>query len=84
MHNDSGLRPVEEPTVRPFHGRPFLVLASDRFVAACLEAVTDDWLRSLPHVGSVDQFVDSTDVLSRVEYASRLRAMFEAGSPRHL
>jgi hypothetical protein len=41
-------------------------------------------LRALPPVGSVDQFVDSTDVLSRADYAVRLRAMFEAGSPRRL
>ncbi len=84
MHNDSGLQAVDEPTVRPFHGRPFLVPASDRFVAACLAAVTDERLRTLPLVGSVDQFVDSTDVLSRPDYATRLRAMYEAGSPRRL
>jgi hypothetical protein len=60
------------------------VLASDRFVDACLSAVTDDTLRTLPLVGSVDQFVDSTDVLSRADYAIRLRAIFESGSPRHL
>jgi uncharacterized protein DUF4037 len=84
MHNDSGLPVVDDPTVRPFYGRPFLVLASDRFVDACLSAVTDATLRTLPLVGSVDQFVDSTDVLSRADYAIRLRAIFESGSPRHL
>jgi uncharacterized protein DUF4037 len=84
MHNDSGLQLAADPAVRPFHGRPFLVLASDRFVDACLAAVTDEMLRTLPPVGSVDQFVDSTDVLSRADYAIRLRAMFGAGSPRSL
>jgi hypothetical protein len=84
MHNDSPLPSVDNSTVRPFYGRPFLVLASERFVDACKAAVTDDWLHTLPLVGSVDQFVDSTDVLSRADYATRLQAMYEPGSPRRL
>ncbi len=84
LHNDSGLQVVDDPTVRPFYGRPYLVLASDRFVEACLAAIGDSWLRTVPLVGSVDQFVDSTDVLARPDYAIRLRAMYEAGSPRRL
>jgi hypothetical protein len=84
MHNNSGLPFVDDPTVRPFYGRPFLVPQSDRFVDACLAAVTDELLRPLPLVGSIDQFVDSTDVLSRPDDAVRLRAMYEAGSPRRL
>src|SRR4051794_39621109 len=77
MHNDSGLPPVDDPTVRPFYGRPFLVLASERFVDACLAAVNDEALRALPRIGSIDQFVDSTDVLSYAQHAARLRAAYE-------
>ena len=53
-----------ETTVRLFHTRPFRVLGSARFVDACLERVTDPWLKSLPLVGAIDQYVDSVDVLS--------------------
>ena len=56
-------QPVDA-TVRLFHERPFRVLGSARFVDACLERVSDPWLKSLPLVGGIDQFVDSVDVLS--------------------
>ncbi len=82
MHNHSGLPTVDDPTVRPFHSRPFRVLDSERFVAACLGAVTDEWLRALPRVGSIDQFVDNTDVLERPDRATRLRAVYDEASPR--
>jgi len=67
-------RPVE-PTARLFHSRPFQVLGSARFVDACLERVDDEWLRSLPLVGGIDQFVDSTDVLSSPSMARRGKSL---------
>jgi hypothetical protein len=73
-HNALGITRHVEPTVRPFHSRPFRVLGSARFVDACLEQVEDEWLRSLPLVGGIDQWVDSTDVLSSPETARRLSA----------
>jgi hypothetical protein len=63
-HNALGLTSPVDATVRLFHGRPFRVLGSGRFVDACLARVTDPWLKSLPLVGAIDQFADSTDVLS--------------------
>jgi Domain of unknown function (DUF4037) len=64
-------RPVE-PTSSLFYSRPFRVLGSARFADACLERVEDRWLRSLPLVGGIDQWVDSTDVLSSPETARRV------------
>lgn len=55
-------RPVE-PTARLFHDRPYRVIGADRFAEACVEAITDPQLQRMPLVGSVDQWVDSTDVL---------------------
>jgi hypothetical protein len=63
-HNALGVTRPVDATVRLFHSRPFRVLGSARFVDACLERVTDPWLRSLPLVGAIDQLADSTDVLS--------------------
>jgi hypothetical protein len=63
-HNALGVtRPVDS-AFRLFYSRPFRVLGSARCVDACLERVTDPWLRSLPLLGGIDQFADSTDVLS--------------------
>jgi hypothetical protein len=61
--NALGVATVEEVTLRPYHSRPFLVLMSDRFADASFNAIDDDSLRSLPPVGCVDQYLDSTDAL---------------------
>jgi uncharacterized protein DUF4037 len=61
-------------TVRPFKSRPFLVLDAGRYVDACLAEVSDPWLKSLPLVGGIDQFVDSADISSS-SYAERFRAV---------
>jgi Domain of unknown function (DUF4037) len=62
-HNALGITDHVEPTIRPFHSRPYRVLASGRFVDACLARVRDPRLRSLPLVGGVDQVTDSSDAL---------------------
>ena len=71
-HNALALTSPVDATVRLFHSRPFRVLGSGRFVDACLARVTDPWLKSLPPVGAIDQFADSTDVLS---YPQRCREL---------
>ena len=73
-HNRLGVTRTEEPAARLFHDRPFRVIGGDRFAAACTDAITDDQLRALPLVGAVDQWVDSTDVLS---HAARVRQLQE-------
>jgi hypothetical protein len=75
-HNRLGITREMDTRSRTFHDRPFRVLMAERFVAACLEAVSDERVRALPLVGSVDQFVDSTDVLSDPERARRLRTLY--------
>jgi hypothetical protein len=77
LQNDTGLADPVDHSARPFYNRPFRVIDADRFTAACLARVHDESLRRLPLVGSIDQFVDSTDVLSHVTTALRLRAMYE-------
>jgi hypothetical protein len=77
MHNSSGLPGVDDPQVRPFHNRPFRVLDSNRFVAAIRNTVDDEWLRTLPLVGSVDQITDSTDVKSSAAIARGLRGLYK-------
>jgi hypothetical protein len=74
-HNRLGVTDPVEPTARLFHDRPFRVIGADRFADACLGAIADDALRQLPLVGGVDQWVDSTDVLSHRE---RVRVLAEA------
>jgi hypothetical protein len=75
LHNDVGVTEAVAPALRPFHDRPYQVLGAERFVAACLEQVDDASLRALPLTGGVDQYVDSTDVLSRPELTKRIGAL---------
>jgi hypothetical protein len=76
-HNAARLTAPADPAPREFFGRGFRVLMADRFVDACLAEVSDEWLRAQPLVGSVDQFVDSTDALHTAN-ARRLRSMYES------
>jgi hypothetical protein len=75
-HNALGITAPVEESIGLFHERPFRVLGSGRFVDACLERVSDPWLRSLPLTGAIDQFVDSTDVLSKSTVFPHARALF--------
>jgi hypothetical protein len=77
QHNALGLTLPLSPTVSDFHGRPYLVIHSDRFVTALLEAISDEHVAALPaHLGHIDQFVDSTDVLSYPKRFSQIRELF--------
>ena len=67
-----------DETVGFFHERPFCVLGSGRFVDACIAGVSDPWLRSLPLTGAIDQFVDSTDVLSKPQAFPHVAPLFDA------
>ena len=65
-----------DATARLFHSRPYRVLGSGRFVDACLERVADPWLRSLPLIGAIDQWVDSTDVLSSAHVSQYIGSLY--------
>ncbi|MBN1642218.1 MAG: DUF4037 domain-containing protein [Anaerolineae bacterium] len=77
MHNALGItHPLRVDVVR-FHARPYMVIDADRFARALRAAIVDPAVRALPaHVGSVDQFVDSTDVLDHLGHMRRLRAIY--------
>jgi hypothetical protein len=78
MHNALGVTPPLDTSVRFFHGRPFRVLFVDRFSDALHEAITVPEVRALPrYLGSVDQFADSTDVLSYPKVFRKLRTLYE-------
>ena len=72
-HNRLGLTPPLVAEVSNFHTRPFRVLHSSRFVDALRDEAV---LRLPPHLGSLDQFVDSVDVLTEARLFGRLAAMY--------
>ena len=76
-YNQLNLTPPINPEVRLFYKRPFWVLGGDRFAEACLTAIHDEWLRGQPLVGSIDQFVDSTDALSSAHRSRCLTNIYD-------
>lgn len=75
MFNALGLTEPQDTHVRDFWHRPFRVLGSGRFVDACMAKTP---LRRLGYTGGIDQFADSTDVLSNPATARRLARQFLA------
>jgi hypothetical protein len=74
MHNALGITDPLTTKVSQFHNRPFLVIHADRFVDAIRAAIKSEEVLALPeHLGSIDQFVDSTDAL---RYLDRLRTVY--------
>lgn len=62
--NTLGLSAPVDATRRPYYDRPYPVIDAGRFAAALRAAVTDPAVAALPPVGGIDQYVDSTDVLT--------------------
>lgn len=68
MHNALGITDSLPTHVSPFYARPFMIIHADQFVEAIRAAITDAEVLALPaHLGSVDQFLDSTDALNEPE-----------------
>ena len=77
MHNDLGVTDPLPTQVSRFHDRPFYVIHAENFSAAIRETIASKEVRALPpQLGAIDQFVDSTDVLSYPEQFGRLKLMY--------
>ena len=79
-HNALGLTEPLPARVRDFFGRPFKVIALHGFADALAARVADPRVRRLfgrHTVGSLDQFSDSTDLLSSPERRPALRRLYE-------
>jgi hypothetical protein len=72
--NCLGLAAPVEATRRPYHDRPYPVIDAGRFAAALRDRIEDPAVAALPPIGAIDQFVDSTDVLSHPALARAITA----------
>ena len=78
MHNELGITEPLPTKASQFHSRPFLVIQADNFADAIRAAITNEEVRVLPtHLGAIDQFVDSTDVLSNPEWFNRFKLLYQ-------
>jgi hypothetical protein len=83
MHNGLHLTEPLPTTVSPYYGRPFVVIHGGRFCDAILARITDEDVKRLPrYVGSISQWVDSTDVLDDRNWAEPLRGAYDDAARR--
>jgi hypothetical protein len=80
LHNALGLTGPLAVQATPFFGRPFLVIWGERFAQAICGQITDPEALAIaqrPLIGGIDQFSDSTDLLSDASRRERLRELFQ-------
>ncbi|CAN5477716.1 DUF4037 domain-containing protein [soil metagenome] len=76
-HNRLGLTEPLPVETSHYHDRPFQVIHGEVFAEAIRAGNTDEAVLRLPEgVGSVDQWVDSTDVLSASGRRAKLRSLY--------
>ena len=77
MHNELGItKPLNTKPVY-FHNRPFRIIESDKFATEILSTIQDNEVKELPeYLGGIDQYVDSTDVLSYTNRYRRFWSMY--------
>jgi hypothetical protein len=78
--NELALTEPVDPSVRPYHERPYLVLHAERFAEALRRSIGDPAVRDLPLLGTIDQVVDSTDVLRSSARNRRIVGAMLAGT----
>lgn len=75
MHNALGITGPLPTRVSQFFNRPFMVIHADRFAEAIRAMIIDEEVLALPpHLGSVDQYVDSTDALN---FPERFKGLYK-------
>jgi len=77
-HNQLGVTPPMDTKMSQFYNRPFSVPHAGRFVESLLANITDPQILALPpHVGSIDQVVDNTDVLEDIPTCQSLKMLYQ-------
>ena len=82
LHNSLALTEPMPEKVTSFFGRPFQVMAIQGFSEALLAQISDPVVRKIAQrrpIGSIDQFSDSTDLLSYPEWRPLLRGLYRPG-----
>jgi hypothetical protein len=76
-----GIPGAVQPKIAAYFTRPFRVINADEIAAGIRAAIADETLRNLP-AGAIDQFSDSTPVLTRPALMQALVAATRDHAPR--
>jgi Domain of unknown function (DUF4037) len=78
MHNALCITRPLDTHVSPFYHRPYKVIHSEQFASEIRKAIRDEDVRKIKvSIGSVDQFVDSTDIMTEPRLYRRLGTLFD-------
>ena len=78
MHNALKITPPIVEDMSNYFGRPYLVFESPALIRDILNNFSDDEVKAIKHgLGSVNQFIDTTDQLSHNWLAQRLKAIYK-------
>jgi hypothetical protein len=78
MHNELGITDSLTTKVSQFYNRPFMIIRADIYADAIHDEIKDDEVRQLPkYLGGINQYVDSTEVLSYTEKFRRFWSMYQ-------
>jgi hypothetical protein len=77
-HNALDITESLETKVSQYHTRPYMVIHGERFVAAIRRQIRDEAIRNLnPAIGSVNQLVDSSDILEEPTLGCKMKILYE-------
>jgi uncharacterized protein DUF4037 len=78
MHNALNITPPIVADVQNYHSRPYVVFAAPALVGDIVTSFTDKEVKAIKHgLGSLNQFVDSTNQLSNNGLCKMLKAVYK-------
>lgn len=78
MHNALGITEQLAMEVSQYHTRPYMVIHGGRFVEAIRRQIESEEVRKLdPAIGSVNQFIESSDALENPTLGHKLKVLYE-------
>lgn len=78
-HNSLKITAPLDTKATSYYERPYLVIHADRFAGEIKKAIIDKEAKKISekNIGSVDQFINSTDVLSHSDLCKKLKVVYK-------
>ena len=77
LHNQLGITEPLASHVSHYYERPYLVIHGERYVDAIMAQIQDPIIKQIPNaIGSINQVVDSTDILTNPSLTKKWQAFF--------
>jgi len=78
-HNSLNITAPLDTKATSYYGRPYFVIHAEHFAKEIKKAITNKEVKKISekNIGSVDQFIDSTDVLSHSDLCRKLKVVYK-------